>query len=127
MRMNVAQNSGTTVMAKKYEAKMENTTPNASGVKMYLLMPDKKSPGKKTIEVVEVAASTASDTSMPPFSAASRGGSHLHKAEDVFEHHHGVVDQAREGQRQASQQHGVDGATHDIGQQQADQRGERNG
>ncbi len=41
---------------------------------MYLLMPVRKATGKKTMEVVDVAASTASDTSMPPFSAASAGG-----------------------------------------------------
>src|SRR6201996_1729150 len=71
--MKLAQNNGTTVIAKKYEAKMEKTTPSPSGVKMYLLMPVRNATGKKTIEVVEVAASTASETSMPPFSAASRG------------------------------------------------------
>ncbi len=42
---------------------------------MYLLMPERNVTGKKTIEVVEVAASTASETSMPPFFAASRGAS----------------------------------------------------
>ena len=95
---------------------------------MYLLMPERKLTGKKTMEVVEVAASTASETSMPPFSAASRGGyAHLHIAEDVFQHDHRVVDQPREGQRQAAQNHGVDGAAHGIGEQQADQRGKRNG
>src|SRR5580693_4804461 len=72
--MKFAQNSGTTVIAKKYEANMDNTTPSASGVKMYLLTPERNATGKNTIDVVEVAARTASDTSMPPFSAASRGG-----------------------------------------------------
>src|ERR1700739_3525695 len=72
--MKFAQNSGTTVIAKKYEAKMERTTPSPSGVKMYLLMPERNATGKNTMEVVEVAARTARATSMPPFSAASRGG-----------------------------------------------------
>src|SRR5580693_590326 len=72
--MKFAQNSGTTVIAKKYEANMESTTPSPSGVKMYLLMPERNATGKNTMEVVEVAARTASATSMPPFSAASRGG-----------------------------------------------------
>src|ERR1700728_3554396 len=72
--MKFAQKSGTTVIAKKYEAKMESTTPSPSGVNMYLLMPERNATGKNTMEVVEVAASTASATSMPPFSAASRGG-----------------------------------------------------
>src|ERR1700761_6288399 len=72
--MKVAQNSGTTLIANTYEAKIESTTPSARGVKMYLLTPVKNVTGKNTIDVVEVAASTASDTSMPPFSAASCGG-----------------------------------------------------
>ena len=60
-------------MAKRYEAKIEITTPRARSVKIYLLTPASRKTGKKTIEVVEVAASTASDTSMPPSAAASAG------------------------------------------------------
>ena len=98
--MNLAQKSGTTVMAKKYDAKMERTTPSASGVKMYLLTPWKKVTGKNTMEVVKVAASTAIDTSSPPFSAATKARSPLfHVAEDVFEHDDAVVDEPREHQR----------------------------
>src|ERR1700761_6030849 len=74
MRMNVAQNSGTTLIANTYDAKIESTTPSAKGVKMYLLTPVKNVTGKNTIDVVEVAARTASDTSIPPSSAASLGG-----------------------------------------------------
>ena len=54
--MNRAQNSGTTVMAKRYDAKIESTTPSARSVNRYLLTPKKKLTGKNTIEVVEVAA-----------------------------------------------------------------------
>ncbi len=63
---------------------MENTTPSPSGVKMYLLMPLRNAMGKKTIEVVEVAASTASETSMPPFSAASCGGAPISIKRKMF-------------------------------------------
>src|ERR1700759_5378894 len=84
MRTKVAQKSGTTVIAKMYEAKIDSTTPNASGVKMYLLTPVRKVTGKNTIEVVEVAARTASDTSMPPFSAASRGGTPISIKRKMF-------------------------------------------
>ena len=60
--------------------------------------------------VETVAASTASSTSLPPCSDATIGRfAHLHMAEDVFQHNHGVVDQARKRQRQAAQHHGVDG------------------
>src|SRR5580692_4484462 len=82
--MNCAQNSGTTVIAKKYEAKIEITTPSASGVKMYLLIPDKNVTGKNTMDVVDVAASTASATSMPPFSAASRGATPISIKRKMF-------------------------------------------
>ena len=34
--------------------------------------------------------------------------SHLHVAEDVFEHDDAVIDEAREDQRQSAQNHGVD-------------------
>src|ERR1700734_929917 len=84
MRMNVAQKSGTTVMAKTYEAKMESTTPSARGVKIYLLTPERKVTGKKTMEVVEVAASTARETSMPPCSAASLGGTPISIKRKIF-------------------------------------------
>src|ERR1700722_12973456 len=84
MRKNVAQNSGTTVMAKMYEAKIDNTTPSARGVKMYLLTPERKVTGKKTMEVVEVAARTANETSIPPFSAASRGGTPISMKRKIF-------------------------------------------
>ena len=46
-RMNLAQKSGTTVIAKKYDAKIESTTPSASGVKMYLLTPLKEGDREK--------------------------------------------------------------------------------
>src|SRR6202034_1717724 len=82
--MNWAQNSGTTVIAKKYDAKMETTTPSASGVKMYLLIPERNVTGKNTMDVVEVAARTASDTSIPPFSAASRGGTPISIKRKIF-------------------------------------------
>src|SRR5580692_2594471 len=82
--MKFAQKSGTTVIAKKYEAKIESTTPSPSGVKMYLLIPDKNDTGKKTIDVVEVAASTARETSMPPCSAASRGGTPISIKRKIF-------------------------------------------
>ena len=102
-------------MAKKYDAKIDSTTPSASGVKMYLLTPLKNVTGKKTMEVVKVAASTAIETSVPPFSAAiGRRFSHLHVAEDVFEHDHAVIDEPGEDQRQAAQKHGIDRAAHVI-------------
>ena len=82
--MNLAQKSGTTVMAKKYEAKIESTTPSASGVKMYLLTPVKNVTGKNTMEVVNVAASTAIETSVPPFSAATSGDSPISMWRKMF-------------------------------------------
>ncbi len=49
--MNFAQKSGTRVIEKKYEAKMEMTTPSARSVKMYWLTPLSRKTGKKTMEV----------------------------------------------------------------------------
>ena len=51
---------------------------------MYLLIPERNVTGKKTIEVVEVAARTARDTSMPPFSAATLGGSPISMKRKIF-------------------------------------------
>ena len=66
------------------------------------------------------------------FGAAFRRGdwrrlAQLHMAINVLEHNHAVIDQAREDQRQPGQNHGVDGAAHEVDDQQADQHGERNG
>src|SRR3954471_4278145 len=72
--MNFAQKSGTSVMEKKYDAKMQMTTPSARSVNRYRLTPLSRKTGKKTMEVATVAASTASDTSEPPSSAALSGG-----------------------------------------------------
>ena len=84
---------------------------SASAVKIYLLTPTRKTTGKKTMLVAQVAASTANWTSLPPFSDAAPGSSPIfHVAEDVFQHHDGVVDEAGEGQGKAAQHHGVDGA-----------------
>ena len=54
---------------------MESTTARPSAVKRYRLAPERKMTGKNTTEVVSVAASTGSATSLPPFSAASLGDS----------------------------------------------------
>ncbi len=46
---------------------------------------------------------------MPPFFGGDLGGfAHFHVAKNVFQHHDRVVNQAGKGQRQASQDHGVD-------------------
>src|SRR6202789_4613330 len=82
--MKLAQKSGTTVIAKKYDAKIESTTPKARGENIHLLIPERNVTGKKTIEVVEVAARTARDTSMPPFSAATLGGSPISMKRKIF-------------------------------------------
>src|ERR1035438_1906640 len=71
-------------MAKKYDAKIESTTPRASGVKMYLLTPLKNVTGKNTMEVVNVAANTAIETSVPPLSAATGGDSPISMWRKIF-------------------------------------------
>ena len=55
-------------------------------------------------------------------------GSHalLHEPENVFEDDDGIVDQTGEGERQASQKHGVDGTAHGVHYQETGQRRERN-
>src|ERR1700733_10120278 len=60
------QKSGTTVIATTYEQKSAMTTANANAVKRYLLTPVSRTTGKKTMAVLNVAASTASCTSLPP-------------------------------------------------------------
>ena len=66
------------------------------------------------------------------FLAAFFGGdfgrfAHFQVAENVFEHDDGVVDQPRKGQRQSTENHGVDGAAAGADGQKRSQRGERNG
>src|SRR5580704_1355750 len=46
---------------------------------------------------------------------------------DVFEHHYGVIDQSREGQRQTAQHHAVDGAAAELQRDHGGQSGNRNG
>src|SRR5215831_4876744 len=70
-RMSFAQNSGTTVSATTYDATSASTTASASAENRNLLTPYSSVTGKNTTELVSVAASTASDTSSPPFSAAT--------------------------------------------------------
>ena len=55
-----------------------------AAAKMYLLTPERNVTGKNTIDVVDVAASTASETSIPPFSAASRGGTPISMKRKIF-------------------------------------------
>src|SRR5271170_2113811 len=82
--MSLAQNSGTTVIATRYEANSERITDMASAVNRYLLTPYKKMTGKKTIAVVKVAASTANCTSLPPRSAATSGDSPSSRWRKIF-------------------------------------------
>ena len=76
---------------------MERTTPRASGVNRYLLTPESEATGKNTIDVVTVAASTAARLRCPLFRRCPRRLAQLHIAEDVFQNHHAVVDEPREG------------------------------
>ena len=62
-------------MATKYEANSDNTTASASAENRNRLTPYRNITGKNTIELVSVAASTAIETSSPPFSAATSGDS----------------------------------------------------
>src|SRR5437660_12006326 len=71
--MKRAQNSGTTVIATKYDANSASTTASASAENRNRLTPYRNITGKNTTELVSVAASTAIDTSSPPFSAATCG------------------------------------------------------
>jgi len=58
--MKRAQNSGTTVIATRYDAASESTTPSARAMNKYRLTPYKNTTGKNTMAVVKVAARTAS-------------------------------------------------------------------
>jgi len=73
--MNCAQNSGTTVIATKYDANSANTTANARALNRNWLTPASMVTGKNTTAVVRVAASTGRATSRPPRSAAAAGDS----------------------------------------------------
>ena len=78
--------------------------------------------------VVIVAAKTGRATSLPPFSAATRGDlAVLHVAENVFQHDDGVVDQPRKSQRQATEDHGVDGISAERKADECGHRRERDG
>ena len=65
------------------------------------------------------------------FAAALFGGhfgrfAEFQMAVDVFQHDDGVIDQAREGQRQSAQHHAVDGAAAERKRDECGQRGKRN-
>ena len=116
--MKRAQKSGTTVIATKYDANRASTTASASAENRKRLTPYRNVTGKKTTELVSVAASTAIDTSSPPLSAATAGASpSLQVPEDVLQHDDGVVDQPREHQRKAREHHRVDRLAADVQQQ----------
>src|SRR5262245_5907044 len=82
--MQRAQKSGTTEHATKYDATSDSTTASASAEKRNRLTPYRNVTGKKTTELVSVAASTAVDTSAPPFSAATSGGSPISRWRKMF-------------------------------------------
>src|SRR5438270_13704229 len=82
--MKFAQNSGTTVNATRYDANSESTTDSASDVNRNRLTPYRNTTGKKTMAVVNVAASTGSATSRPPTSAASTGDLPISKCRKMF-------------------------------------------
>ncbi len=89
-------------------------------VKRYLLTPVRRMTGKKTIEVVDGGGEDGERYFLPPFPLLLSGGSPISMiAEDVFEHDDRVIDEARKCQRQAAQQHGVDGAADGVHDQQA--------
>src|SRR5258708_3388466 len=69
--MNLEQNSGTIVIATRYDASSARTTVSARALNRYRLTPYRKVTGKKTTAVVRVEAKTGSATSLAPFSAAS--------------------------------------------------------
>ena len=122
--MKRAQNSGTTVIATANDANSESATASASAENRNLLTPYRNVTGKKTTTVVSVAASTGSATSLPAFF-----GGHLRRLSqfqvpvDILQHHHGVVDQSRERQRQSAQHHAVDRAAAHRERDERRQRG----
>src|SRR5262249_62039152 len=79
-----AQNSGTTVMATKYDANSDKITATASATNRNRLTPYRNTTGKNTIAVVRVAASTASATSRPPLCAACSSASPISKWRQQF-------------------------------------------
>src|SRR6185312_110610 len=65
------------------------------------------------------------------FVAAAFGGDFrslaaLEPSKDIFEHDDGVIYESREDQGQPTQEHGVDGAAHQVVNDHADEHGERN-
>ena len=113
--ISLAQNSGTTVIATKYEANSDSTTARASAVNRNRLTPYRKTTGKNTMAVVSVAASTGKRNLLATFLCGNVWRfAHFHVAEDVLQHHHRVVDQTRERQRQPAQDHRVDRAAAEV-------------
>ncbi len=62
-----------TVNASTYDAPMVNVAASDSGANRYLIMPVRKTAGRKTASVVTVPARMAPDTSRVPSRAASIG------------------------------------------------------
>ncbi len=100
-------------MAMRYEAKKAATTASAMAVKKNLLTPDKRVTGKKTMAVVRVGSKHGESHLFPTLFCRDHGWfAHLKMAIDVFQNHHGVVDEPGERQRQPTEHHAVDGRCH---------------
>ena len=65
---------GTRVRESRYEASMEMTTPSASGVKRNRAGPSRSTTGKKTTQMVSVAASAGTAICRAPSRMATVSG-----------------------------------------------------
>ena len=125
---NLEQNSGITVIATTKEASNDRQNASASEENRNLLTPTSSVTGKKSTTSTRVAASTARFTSAPPcFGGDRRRRAHFQVAIDVFQRDDGVIDDARERQRQAAQDHGIDRAAQHVKDHESGQRGNRDG
>ena len=125
--MNRAQNSGTTVIATMYEANSDRHNRR------------RQRHEQKSADTVEEHDREKDDGGgegrgqyrQRDFLSAALGCNFwvlafFEMAEDVLQHHHGVVDQSGERQRQSAQHHGVDRASTGIDREKCRQRRQRN-
>ena len=124
-RTNRDDSIGSSVKATSSEIDTANAIVSANDLKNWPTMPVMKPTGRNTARIVKVVAITASPISD---GAVARRGHRifavLHVAVDVLAHHHRVVDQDADDERQRHQRHHVDGEADRIHEEErGDHRG----
>ena len=122
-RTNRDDSIGSSVNATSSDIATANAIVRANDLKNWPTMPVMKPTGRNTARMVKVVAITARPISDVPF--AGRGHrilALLHVAVDVLAHHHRIVDEDADDERQRHQRHHVDGEARHIHEEEGGDR-----